>query len=467
MLKTCREIVKNCRLCQILKRRHNLAHKHFRAKLFSTPRTAYGADYYGVKKNSLGYNNILGIIDLNTGNLVLRAVKKRTGHNTAHVILYDVIMKKGIPLIFHSDGAKEFLLGAAEILSKLLDYQMTSTKAHNPQANAKMERVWQFVGNCLQSMTSKQYENFDKYMDILSHVWNTTPDTDSGLTPFQLEHGMRARSIPDAILEIPPKKIKPCNREDLIAITTSARAFRKTLNQVKAFEKTKDAITLNAKGYAKKHFAIGDKVAFHLPPTAEQAKALSKNPKHVLQWHGPAKITESLSKNGTTWRIKYCGSFYERHIKHMYKWQSFQHKEGWILDNTIAIGTFIAYRYKLTEKHYHIAKIIDITDGIATMWHHYTRSNQIKTAIWKPLYILPRTNTLSVKKPKVLNADNQKLTSNIEVTALQTIQIATNIAMNKKQITQSSIDILEDTKLKHHVYRKTWKQENLTLFDQE
>ena len=54
-----------------------------------------------------------------------------------HVILHDVIMQKGIPLIFHSDGAQEFVNGASRILSKLLDYEMTSTKAHNPQANAK------------------------------------------------------------------------------------------------------------------------------------------------------------------------------------------------------------------------------------------------------------------------------------------------------------------------------------------
>ena len=85
------------------------AHRHFRAKLHCTPRTSYGADYYSVKKNKLGYDNILGIIDLATGNLVLRAVKGRTAANTAHTLFYDVIVHKGIPLRFHSDAAKEFL----------------------------------------------------------------------------------------------------------------------------------------------------------------------------------------------------------------------------------------------------------------------------------------------------------------------------------------------------------------------
>ena len=60
-----------------------------------TPRTAYGADFIKVKQNSHGYWVVLGIIDLSTGNLVLRALKNRTAENTAHVILYDIITKKG------------------------------------------------------------------------------------------------------------------------------------------------------------------------------------------------------------------------------------------------------------------------------------------------------------------------------------------------------------------------------------
>lgn len=52
---------------------------------------------------------------------------------------------------------------------------------------------------------------------------------------------------------------------------------------MKTFEKAKDTISLNAKGYSKKHFVVRDKIVFHLPPTTEQSKVLSKNPKHILQ----------------------------------------------------------------------------------------------------------------------------------------------------------------------------------------
>ena len=59
---------------------------------------------------------MLGIIDLATGNLVLRAVQGHTAANTAHTLFYDVIVHKGIPLQFHSDAAKEFLSTAMSTL---------------------------------------------------------------------------------------------------------------------------------------------------------------------------------------------------------------------------------------------------------------------------------------------------------------------------------------------------------------
>ena len=120
-------------------------------------------------------------------------------------------------------------------------------------------------------------------MDIISHVWNTTPDSDTGITPFELEHGMRARSLADASIEIPPQNTKMCKEEDLVMITTSAKAFRKTLIQIKTFEKAKRTIALNKKGDTIKNYLVGNKIVFYLPPIVKQAKDLHKNPKHVLQ----------------------------------------------------------------------------------------------------------------------------------------------------------------------------------------
>ena len=185
MRQQCINKCKDCHLCNLLKAKRNLAHGYYRAKLFCTPHTNYAMDYYGVRSNKRGYNNVLGVVDLSTGNLVLKAVQNRTAANTAHTLLYDVVCHKGVPLTIHSDAAAEFIGGATKALSMILGCTQTTTKAHNPMANSKIERVWEFVSLSLRQMTDSQYENFHLYMPILAHVWNTTTDSDTGITPFE------------------------------------------------------------------------------------------------------------------------------------------------------------------------------------------------------------------------------------------------------------------------------------------
>ena len=299
MWSMCMHIVKSCELCASLKAKMRLAHKHFRAKLFSTPRTSYGADYYGVKENKLGYCAILGIIDLASDSLSLKATKSPNAAHVTNTLFHEVVLKKGVPLRFHTDAAQAFLSKAVGALTEVLGIRQTHTLAHNPKSNAKIERVWEFVGRALKGMTKEQYQQFHLYLPILEHVWDNTPDSDSGHTPFEIEHGMPMRGVAQSLTEDPPTDGLPADATDFKAIAASAHAYAESLQQIKAIEKVRAAERLNERGFAKRHYHIGDRVIFFLPPSKEQAKALGKNPKHCLQYAGPAIITESLSDNGT------------------------------------------------------------------------------------------------------------------------------------------------------------------------
>ena len=224
MNKICHKVVGECALCNLLKARRKYAHKHFRAKLAIEPRTSYGADYYGVNMNKFGYNNILGISDLSTGNLVLRAVKGHNAPNTAHTFFYDIVVHKGVPLRFHSDAAKELLSTAMSTLQSVLGMDKSDTLSHNPKSNAKIERVWDFVGRALRAMTPEQYKYFHLYMPIIAHVWNCTPDSDTTITPFEAEHDMPCRSVAESVLQNPPQEGLPAGASDLRTIAVSAAA---------------------------------------------------------------------------------------------------------------------------------------------------------------------------------------------------------------------------------------------------
>ena len=149
-------------------------------------------------------------------------------------------------------------------LSAILAITQTNTLTHNPKSNTKIECVWQFVGRALRSMTPEQYKEFHRYTPIITHVWNTVPDSDTGITPFEAEHGMKCRSVAESIVTNPPKEGLPATAADLRTIAVSAKAFMELLTNVKAIEKAQTSIRLNANGTSKITYNVGDQVSFYL-----------------------------------------------------------------------------------------------------------------------------------------------------------------------------------------------------------
>lgn len=463
MRRTCKHVNDTCALCNLLKARMRLAHKHFRPKLFCTPRTAYGADYYGVLQNKHGYNNILGIIDLSNGHLVLKALKSRSAANTAHTVFYDIIVKKGVPMLFHSDAAKEFLSTAMGALSATLGIAQTSTLAHNPKSNAKIERVWQFVGRCLKAMTPAQYAEFHRYVPMMEHVWNTVPDSNTNITPFQAEHGMKCRTIAESILQEPPAEGLPASADDLKTIAVSVRAFMEQITNVKAVEASQTAIRLNADGTSKIEYKVGDQVGFYLPPSDETVKAMGKKKKHILQYVGPGEIVESLSPNNTSFRIKYKGRNYERNVMHMLKYRSQDEVPADLqmnIDNTISIGSYVAVKDDSDDDHYHIAEVIDVTDENTTIHYLGTNGRQLRGALWKKLYHLPGSNEISTAEPQTIVRHWMRFSGVIRTDVGEdSLIVLANLGFTNPgtfRLNKRTRDILNRTRLRHHVMGRTW-----------
>ena len=279
---------------------------------------------------------------------------------------------------------RAFLSKAVGALTEVLGIRQTHTLAHNPKSNAKIERVWEFVGRALRSMTKEQYQQFHLYLPILQSVWNNTPDSDTGHTPFEVEHGMPMRGVAESLTEDPPTDGLPADARDVKAIAASAHAFAESLQQIKAVEKVRAAERLNERGFAKRQYHIGDRVTFYLPPSAEQAKALAKNPKHCLQYAGPAIITESLSDNGTAWRLRWNGRTYNRNIMHMQPYAPDAHvlyEQQAVQDNTVQVGSYVAVLDNDKDEHYHLAQVTDMTDSLTMLRYLGTSSNNLRSVV--------------------------------------------------------------------------------------
>ena len=462
MFKICHEVVDECALCNLLKARMKHAHKHFRAKLAIEPRTSYGADYYAVKMNKFGYNNILGIIDLSTGYLVLKAVKGRSAANTAHTLFYEIVVRKGVPLRFHSDAAREFLSTAMSSLQNLLGIGKSDTLAHNPKSNAKIERVWEYVGRALRAMTPEQYKYFHLYMPIIAHVWNTTPDSDTGVTPFKAEHGLKCRSVAESVLQTPPQEGLPAGASDLTTIAVSAAAFNEHISNVKAVERANAANKLNAYGEKIKEYHVGDKVAFYLPPDAAEAQRMGKNPKHMLQYQGPGEIVESLSNNNTAFKIKCGNRMYKRNIMHISPYTSTTRVPAELqlrVDNTVTVGSYVAVLDDSDSKKFHVAKVLHVDEQITLLHYYATTARRLRNAIWKGLYTHPRTNVIDMQKPDTIIRNNLRYTGTINTRPVNdSLILLANLGMTDRgRIIDRTRKVLKSKNgYSHHILRRTW-----------
>ena len=221
-----RTITRNCSTCNILNAKRAAAHKHFRAKTYSSPRTSWAMDYYGVAPSRDGYCNILGAIDMVTSELRLFATKRRTGAITTDAVLQGIVLRDGVPKALHSDHAAEFVGTCLKTLAKVFGIRNTTTLAHHPTGNAKIERVWQYITKCLQQMTDEQYDNWPAYLRLIEHTWNSTMHSLLGVTPFEASHGLPAASAQSRMAEDgeynAPDTI---DQKGIKAMQTTAKAF--------------------------------------------------------------------------------------------------------------------------------------------------------------------------------------------------------------------------------------------------
>merc|ERR1712078_95547 len=358
---------------------------------------------------------------------------------------------------------KAFLSKAVQALSDVLGIQQTSTLAHNPKSNAKMERVWEFVGRALRSMTSEQYAEFHLMLPILESVWQNTPDADTGVTPFEAEHGMPMRGVAESLTQNPPAQGLPASAGDLKTIAASAHAYAELLRNVKAVEKAQAAIRLNDKGFSKHTYQVGDRVTFYLPPSQDQAQRLGKHPKHMIQYAGPGELIQPLSNNGTAWKIRLNGRTYKRNVMHMIPYRPdtvVQEEQRLMQDNSVTVNSYVAVLDDTEDDHYHIAQVVEMTDDLTTLHYMGTGSKNLRSAVWKYMYHDAITGIgYKYYDQRTMDRDWKRLTGCIDTRPIEdSLIILPNVGFtDQMRLSKDTISILKDFRQKHHIFKRTWQ----------
>ena len=136
---------------------------------------------------------------------------------------------------------------------------------------------------------------------------------------------------------------------------------------------------------------------------------------------------------------------------------------GILRDDTISKGSVVAVLDKNTDTQYHIAKVIDITGTITTLWYAGTRGKNLKTAVWKFIYHTPGTaGTYQHTQPKCMNPEDFRFTGSIPTHDIHTgLIIETNLQTKTTKsgfrLGPISVSTLKKMSFKHHQLGRTWK----------
>jgi transposase InsO family protein len=460
--KQTRTVVRDCAACQLLKAKRARAHRHFRAKVFCTPRTSWGCDFYGVGKSDSGHNNVLGAMDFATATCRLFATKCREAPVVQNCILHGIVLRDGCPLHIHSDAAREFISKAMRKLCEIIGCKQTTTLAHHPTGNSHIERLWQYVARCLKLMSKAQYKKWERYIRLMEHVWNVTYHSVLKCTPFEAAHGLPARGVLDTYVEDTKGEMVDLMTADGIeAMQHTAKAFEKQIYQLRKEAAERQAM-LARKG-ARVNLKVGDEVSLFLPPSEREAAAAGRKVKHLLFFRGPAIITKVLSN--TTYQLDYKGRVYFRCFAELRPYKSSSlpvdlpiANEAEMQDDKLISGNFVTLcdTDDRNDDHFHLCKVIAIEDEKALLLNYATWSTNLRSAKFKILYQEKSTNRYTTQRP-ARNAKEREVIDKVPMDRVDDYIDHYNVKLTKDmRLRKSSIRQLKALGLKHHVLGKTF-----------
>lgn len=85
---------------------------------------------------------------------------------------------------------------------KLLKIKKLQTSGYHPETNGALERSHKTLKEYLRNYVNKNLNDWNNYIPFALFMLNSTPNTSTGFTPFELMHGFKA-NIPISVCKSP------------------------------------------------------------------------------------------------------------------------------------------------------------------------------------------------------------------------------------------------------------------------
>ena len=136
-----------------------------------------------------GFRYILVIADYFSKWTEAFPMKNKCADTVADILVENIILRFGMPLVIHSDQGREFENGLMKSLCALLGCTKTRTAPYHPESDGMIERVNRTCLMMLSMFVNDRRDNWHELLPFIMHAYRTSVHESTGYSPFRLMMG--------------------------------------------------------------------------------------------------------------------------------------------------------------------------------------------------------------------------------------------------------------------------------------
>ena len=184
-----RDYVHNCFKCTVSKTPSPTVKPPMRHLLSFKPMECLAIDFLKLDRGRDGYEDVLVMTDAFTKYACAVPCKNQTAVVVARALRDHWFSHYGIPMRIHSDQGRNFEGKLVGEFCQLYGIKKTRTSPYHPQGNAQTERFNKTLCFLVKSMDVRDRKNWPQMLPHLVFVYNSTPRSVTGVTPYTLLFG--------------------------------------------------------------------------------------------------------------------------------------------------------------------------------------------------------------------------------------------------------------------------------------